>query len=429
MTVHSLRGAGLLAAATALFALTAPAFARADTVTDWNAIASTAIVATAAQSPPASTFSFAMVQGAVYDAVNAIDRGHRPYLVTPPAKRSDSKDAAAATAAFRVLAALFPSQLSTLQPLYDASLAAVPDTRREARRDRRRRRRRRHDARRPRQRRPLRPVHVPVSAPSQARGARRRRSSPSTRPVGRKRAAIPRAQRRRCIRTDPPNALTSPAYARTSTRSRSSARSAARPAPPIRPRPRSSGKTTGPRCGTASSAALSASHGLDIAAQRAPVRDREPGRRRRRDRLLAQQVPLELLAADHRDPRGRERRQPGHRGRPGVDAAVRPLHAAVRHAARHARLPRAPLRPRLHQRRDRPHPATFLRYRQASPSARSATALTPPEASTGPRTRSRRSSTRASGPASTSGPPTSRAQRSATRSPAGSPSTDFQPVR
>ena len=72
-----------------------------------------------------------MVQGAVYDAVNAIDRGHRPYLVAPPAKRSDSKQAAAATAAFRVLAALFPSQQSTLQPLYDASLAAVPDGRRE----------------------------------------------------------------------------------------------------------------------------------------------------------------------------------------------------------------------------------------------------------------------------------------------------------
>ena len=131
MSAPSIRGAGPLVAATALFALTVSAPARADTVTDWNAIATTAIVTTAAQSPQASTLSFAMVQGAVYDAVNAIDRGHRPYLVAPPAKRSDSKQAAAATAAFRVLAALFPSQLPTLQPLYDASLAAVPDGRRE----------------------------------------------------------------------------------------------------------------------------------------------------------------------------------------------------------------------------------------------------------------------------------------------------------
>jgi hypothetical protein len=100
---------------------------RADTVTEWNAIASTAIVTTAGQPPHASAPSFAMVQGAVYDAVNAIDRGHRPYIASPPADRSDSKQAAAATAAFRVLAALLPAQLPTLQPLYDASLEAVPD--------------------------------------------------------------------------------------------------------------------------------------------------------------------------------------------------------------------------------------------------------------------------------------------------------------
>jgi len=116
-----------LAGVAALVALASPAVARADAVTDWNAIASTAIVATAGQSPQASTLSFAMVQGAVYDAVNAIDRGHRPYLVAPAANPWDSKEAAAATAAFRVLVALFPGQVAALQPLYDASLAAVPD--------------------------------------------------------------------------------------------------------------------------------------------------------------------------------------------------------------------------------------------------------------------------------------------------------------
>jgi hypothetical protein len=127
MKLHHIRGAGLLAAAAALFALSASTPARADTVTDWNTIATTAIVTTAGQPPHASTLSLAMVQGAVYDAVNAIDRGHRPYLGAPPAEPSDSKRAAAATAAFRVLAGLFPGQLPTLQPLYDASLAAVPD--------------------------------------------------------------------------------------------------------------------------------------------------------------------------------------------------------------------------------------------------------------------------------------------------------------
>ena len=103
----------------------------------WNTIASTAIISTAGQPPHAAVLSLAMVQGAVYDAVNAIDGGHRPYLVAPPANPGDSKDAAAATAAFRVLVGfperspvlvgLFPTQISTLQPLYDASLATVPD--------------------------------------------------------------------------------------------------------------------------------------------------------------------------------------------------------------------------------------------------------------------------------------------------------------
>jgi hypothetical protein len=104
---------------------------------EWNTIASTAIISTAGQPPHAAVLSLAMVQGAVYDAVNAIDGGHRPYLVAPPANPGDSKDAAAATAAFRVLVGfperspvlvgLFPTQISTLQPLYDASLATVPD--------------------------------------------------------------------------------------------------------------------------------------------------------------------------------------------------------------------------------------------------------------------------------------------------------------
>ena len=85
MNTHRTCGAGLFAALTALLALTLSAPARADTVTDWHGYASTAIVATAGQPPPVAVLSFAMVQVAVYDAVNSIDRGHRPYLTEPPA--------------------------------------------------------------------------------------------------------------------------------------------------------------------------------------------------------------------------------------------------------------------------------------------------------------------------------------------------------
>ena len=78
-------------------------------VTDWNARAKQAIADTAQQLPWEQTRSFAMVSGAVYDAVNAIDGApYRPYLVAPPAHRSYSKDAAVATAAHDVLVGLFP---------------------------------------------------------------------------------------------------------------------------------------------------------------------------------------------------------------------------------------------------------------------------------------------------------------------------------
>jgi len=113
--------------ALAVVTLVSPRVARADAVTDWNLIASTAIVTTAAQPPPVSALSFAMVQGAVYDAVNAIDRGHQPYLVQPASNPTDSKQAATATAAYQVLIGLFPSQQPTLQPQYDAYIAALPD--------------------------------------------------------------------------------------------------------------------------------------------------------------------------------------------------------------------------------------------------------------------------------------------------------------
>jgi hypothetical protein len=117
-----------------LIALASPGVARANAVTDWNMIASNAIVATVGQPPPVSALSFAMVQGAVYDAVNAIDRSHQPYLVQPPSNPTDSKEAATATAAFRVLLGfpdlpgLFtPAQLPTLQSVYDGYIAGLPD--------------------------------------------------------------------------------------------------------------------------------------------------------------------------------------------------------------------------------------------------------------------------------------------------------------
>jgi hypothetical protein len=120
---------GRLAALLAVAALAIPATAAANEVTTWNAIAQDTVLAQPpnTSAPPASAVFMAMAQGAVYGAVNAIDRHHRPYLVYRRADRHASKDAAVATAAFSVLDATFPAQHAALQSQYDGSLAAIPD--------------------------------------------------------------------------------------------------------------------------------------------------------------------------------------------------------------------------------------------------------------------------------------------------------------
>jgi hypothetical protein len=90
----------------------------------------------AALPPPVAAIHLAIVQGAVYDAVNAIDRGHQPYLAgLPSASRLASKAAAAATAAHHVLVGLtrgatttplLPAVVRTrLDNLYNAKLALI----------------------------------------------------------------------------------------------------------------------------------------------------------------------------------------------------------------------------------------------------------------------------------------------------------------
>ena len=126
------RGLGLLAVCAALFVPVASA--RADTVTDWNLNATNALIVSAGQPPQVSVPHLGMVHGAVYDAVNAIDGGHEPYLLSSDTARpSGSKRAAAATAAYRVLAHLVPGQQGTLDALYAASLSGVPDGERKTR--------------------------------------------------------------------------------------------------------------------------------------------------------------------------------------------------------------------------------------------------------------------------------------------------------
>ena len=118
----------LAAALAGLAALVVPAVGSADTVTQWNQNAANALYVTAAQPPNVSVLHMAMVQGAVYDAVNAIDGSREGYLLTSRvATPTDSKDAAAATAAYKVLLNIVPTQQPGLQPLYEGTLAGIPD--------------------------------------------------------------------------------------------------------------------------------------------------------------------------------------------------------------------------------------------------------------------------------------------------------------
>ena len=76
----------------------------ATAVTDWNRIAVSTLLAfppRAGSPPPAIQLHLAMVQGAVYDAVNAVEpKHHRPYLLNRRFSSKSSREAAVATAAW-----------------------------------------------------------------------------------------------------------------------------------------------------------------------------------------------------------------------------------------------------------------------------------------------------------------------------------------
>src|SRR6202165_5461251 len=111
------------------FSYADPAAGSADEVIQWNKTLLTIVRTPGAQ--PATlhpTRSFAIMHAAVYDAVNAIDATHEPYLVrlehvSPHA----SQEAAAAAAAHEALVALYPTFQTALDQQYDQSLAQVPD--------------------------------------------------------------------------------------------------------------------------------------------------------------------------------------------------------------------------------------------------------------------------------------------------------------
>jgi hypothetical protein len=134
-----------LAAVGVIGASAAPAQTPGNDVTQWNLIAATTLVAIpgpAGGAPPAAQINMGMVQGAVYDAVNAIagPKYRKPYLLTRRFAPTSSKRAAAVTAAYNVLSNIvstvptsiaFPTKTTVLETLasqYATSLGAIPDS-------------------------------------------------------------------------------------------------------------------------------------------------------------------------------------------------------------------------------------------------------------------------------------------------------------
>jgi hypothetical protein len=100
-------------------------------ITTWDAIAVRTVSVEAAKHPAVTQLYLGIVSAAVYDAVVAIEGGYAPYggRLARRAHRRASSQAAAATAAYRILAFYFPASGAALAADYQTSLAAIPDGR------------------------------------------------------------------------------------------------------------------------------------------------------------------------------------------------------------------------------------------------------------------------------------------------------------
>ncbi len=210
----------LVACAVLATTLAAAGVARADVISEWNAFAQAQTIPIRPTAHGESR-GMAMVEGAVYDAVNALDPDHRPYLLDLDALHAQpfgSQAAAIATAAHDVLVKIVPSgQVGAVDDKLEATLDPHARRRVQDRGHACRRRGRSRDARSSARTTGTSRRSRSTSAPARATGARS---------VGRSRSPIRRADPDAWVanekpfliespwqfRTKGPNALTSRAY-------------------------------------------------------------------------------------------------------------------------------------------------------------------------------------------------------------------------
>jgi len=112
--------------ATAFTAALLATSAHADVVMDWNAKGEAITIEK--QDPPAvATRSMALLQVAMFEAINAVDRRYTGFKLDLAAEKNTSKEAAAAAAAHGVLIALYPDQRAKLDTVLAMSLGAIAE--------------------------------------------------------------------------------------------------------------------------------------------------------------------------------------------------------------------------------------------------------------------------------------------------------------
>ncbi|WP_425615859.1 hypothetical protein NA78x_005791 [Anatilimnocola sp. NA78] len=100
----------------------------ADAVLTWNEHLHEVVRTDEAQmGPTRSSRAYAMVHLAIYDAVNAIDQTHTPYMLTQTAPATADIDAAVAAAASAVIKELYPEKAAIVDAWYQDELTAIPD--------------------------------------------------------------------------------------------------------------------------------------------------------------------------------------------------------------------------------------------------------------------------------------------------------------
>jgi hypothetical protein len=110
--------------AAAAFVVAPPAFA--NVITDWNENA--VALVTPRMAPGTGQRVVAIMQVAMFDAVNSIERRYQPYLAQLPAPSGTSKEAAATAAAGAVLASLIPQVQGQVKALTTSYLASIADS-------------------------------------------------------------------------------------------------------------------------------------------------------------------------------------------------------------------------------------------------------------------------------------------------------------